>query len=131
MTSTAQKKLNRAAPSCSADCSYGGGRSANRTGGMTIASIFATHQRRRSKNEKRHIGPGTLVLPVRHTLLDATATITEAPDHKIPWKISDIGTVIQFETELPADILEINRLVRVLTTTGCGWCFLDEIKRIG
>lgn len=112
MTLTAQKKLSD-------------GRAANRSGRGTIASIFTSHQTPKSPQV------GDLVLPRRATLLDGLDTINAAddvPGHKIQWVIGDIGTIIQIESTLPPDVLDFNRLVRILVPGGAGWCFFDEIK---
>lgn len=125
MTSTAQKNINEA---------YGTGRRSCRTIKKTIATIFTSHSGIRPAGENGHMGLGTLVLPKRPLRLDVCTDIIDEADEetvrKIPWKLTDIGTVMQIEAELPANVPEFNRLVRVLIPSGIGWCFFDEIKTL-
>lgn len=121
MTSTAQKNINEA---------YGPGRRSCRT----IKKTIATHRAPRPAGENRHTGLGTLVLPKRPLRLDVCTDIIdeadEEPVRKIPWGTTEVGTVMQIEEELPANVPEFNRLVRVLIPSGIGWCFFDEIKTL-
>lgn len=76
---------------------------------------------------------GCLVLPKKDTLLDNVEVIAvdeTGPVDKFLWKMSVPGIVMQLEMNLPPSISEINRLVRVMTPDGLGWCFLDEIDVI-
>lgn len=125
MTSTAQKNVNEA---------YGPGRRSCRTIKKTIATIFASYRGTRGAEENRHMRLGTLVLPERIVRLDVCTDIIdeadEEPVRKIPWGMTEVGTVIQIEEELPANVPEFNRLVRVMIPSGIGWCFFDEIKTL-
>jgi hypothetical protein len=69
---------------------------------------------------------GDLVLPKRSRVLLDSDSVSEKVS-KLDWRAGTAGLIVEIEAEMPKKFDENNRMVRVLTSSGLGWCFVDEV----